>query len=303
MPHLIVPPIALTAFSNGGGQESVGLFHMFRRNDFNFKERWARGDTTHAMIDTGGEHPHTYETVEDIQVSANKSGIEFWFIQPSMGFHTPAWLSLDQHYDRDQTIGSVTFSRRSCTDNLKIRPFYRFLEWYLSHYYKRPYVGNKQTIVQFAEEYGKIKVVIGFAKGEEKRVSKGDKDPVWMQRSIEKIYPLIELGFTRKMTQEYLHSIGEKVPFPSNCMKCHYTSDPELMWLIRFYPYVMERWIQQEAAKLERFAHLGSKNLGVYGKTLLPQKMLEVIRDYGHLTDEELTQRKMTHGHCVMNSY
>lgn len=58
-----------------------------------------------------------------------------------------------------------------------------------------------------------------------------------------------------------------------------------------------------EQNKIEANLHMGDKNLGVWGKVLLPQKLQEVISKHGHMTDLELIEYKMSHGHCVKSKY
>lgn len=43
--------------------------------------------------------------------------------------------------------------------------------------------------------------------------------------------------------------------------------------------------------------------MGVFGKKLLPEILEEAIKEFGHLTDAELKEYKMSHGHCVKSKY
>ena len=45
------------------------------------------------------------------------------------------------------------------------------------------------------------------------------------------------------------------------------------------------------------------QNLGVNGKKWLPQALQEATELYGHMTDQELNEYKMSHGHCVKSRY
>lgn len=44
-------------------------------------------------------------------------------------------------------------------------------------------------------------------------------------------------------------------------------------------------------------------NLGVFGKKLLPEILQETIAEFGHWSDEQLKEYKMSHGHCVKSKY
>jgi hypothetical protein len=146
-------------------------------------------------------------------------------------------------------------------------------------------------------------MLLGIAKGEERRVSDGEDDAPWMRDCVERVYPLIDLGMDRAQCQAHIRSLGLPVPVPSNCKLCPYRSEVELLWLYRFHPTDYQEWVDLEAAKLRRFASRGDRNLGVFGRRSLPEVLKGAIDKYGHLSDEELEQNRMTHGHCVASKY
>lgn len=196
---------------------------------------------------------------------------------------------------------------RSCTDNLKIKPIYNFLDHYIGsmYYAYRSGVGpkGKKFIKQFAEDNGKIDVIIGIAADETKRVAKSSNSgPVWFRNSINRVYPLIELGIGRKEIHKQLKGTEYPLPFPSNCLKCPFISKIELVWLYRFYPGVYSDWVEDEKAKVKKYEGRG-KNLGVKGEKMLPEVLKEALEEYGDMTNKELTEYKMSHGHCVASSY
>lgn len=168
-------------------------------------------------------------------------------------------------------------------------------------------------------------MMIGIAKGEEKRVSDPSKSPKrWYRESIEPIYPLIDMGMDRAACQELLHSKGMYV-IPSNCKACPFLSLPELEYLRRFYPKDLQDWVHLEAAKLEKHADKNSvivtgkngepkldrhgkpkvanKNYGVFGVTPLPAKIREAKEAYSSWSDERIAEYRYSHGHCVATSY
>ena len=86
-------------------------------------------------------------------------------------------------------------------------------------------------------------------------------------------------------------------------MLCPYMSKPELLWLARNYPADYADWVQLETAKRTRFAHLGAKNFGVWGRKTLPMVLDDAQREFAHLSDDELNRIKFSHGHHVKSKY
>ena len=79
-------------------------------------------------------------------------------------------------------------------------------------------------------------MMIGIAKGEEKRTHKVVYDKGW-KACINRIYPLIDLDLDRNNCQRYIRWVkGATIPYPSNCMRCPYMSPIELIWLHKNYP-------------------------------------------------------------------
>ena len=250
------------------------------------------------------QHPPNFneEDLPEIEKFCAEKSIQFYFL----GYeYTPAsWNGgLVEFYKRGDRIGSKAFPK-VCTDNLKIRPIYSFLEEYIYTVYNGSVVGRKQAIKEFVDKYGKIDVLIGIAKGEEKRASTNEESPAgWFRDCINKRYPLIDVGLDRQGCQDYIKEVGHVVPLPSACIICPFMNDVELLYLYRFNRYWYDEWVRLEAKKIEAWKDLGDKNLGVWGKKLLPQKLEEIILKHGDKTDEELREYKMSHGHCVMSKY
>ena len=314
---------SITVLSFGGGQDSTTILYKLIY-DQAFRSKYLKGELIVLMSDTGNEHPHTYTHIEFIKQFCFIHKIEFYLIDHTMGYHPKNWPTLQDQFLKYSTIMSVAFPK-SCTDNLKIRPLYNFLD----HYIATRYYGysdqippkGKKYIKQFSRQYGKFNVLLGIALGEESRIkpSKKLKDrkvqlelfeelphsySTWMESSIYKIYPLITERLDRKACQQYILSIGLPLPFPSNCMFCPYASKIEILWLFRTYPKVFMDWVNFEKKKLHKFSTVSIKNnLGVKGKQTLQQFLDDAITEFGHLTMEQLSEYKMSHGHCVMSSY
>lgn len=312
----------LTVLSFGAGQDSTCILYKIILDPL-FREKWIEGNLLVLMTDTGNEHPHTYAHVRFIEKLCAQHGIRFCFITPDMGYHPRTWQSLTAQFEKNRTIMSLMFPR-SCTDNLKIKPLYNFLDHYIAKAYYRYGMESrprgKSYIKRYLKERGKIRVILGIAAGEEKRVAKSGKkslkasqlqlfakyrDPVpkWMSACIDKCYPLIEEGMDRAACQQYIRSTGFPLPFPSNCIMCPYLSKIELLWLHRNLPQEFNRWVGYERAKLEKNEGLTKRNLGVKGTKTLEETLEEAKLEFGHMSDAELDKYKMSHGHCVMSAF
>ena len=154
-----------------------------------------------------------------------------------------------------------------------------------------------------------------------KKVPKTKKENKWEVDSIEIRYPLIEIGYDRKACQEYIKSVEPKTKIavcpPSNCMFCPYLSTIELLWLKRNEPAKLEQWIAMEDAKLEKTAAAhaeanteliaaGKKpkaNHGVMKDVPLAEMVKRAEAKHGHMTNADLDEYKMSHGHCVASVY
>lgn len=288
----------MTVFSFGAGQESIYLLHKIA-TDPEFRKRHVVSEPLLVVgSDTGDEHPHTYESVEWAKGFCREHGIEFYWVTSDMGFHSRTWQSLTGQYKLNSGIGSAAFIQ-TCTDNLKIKVVDNFVEAWLKKRLKEPRMYRKSIY----RASGFIKLIIGYAKGEETRIKNGNKfDPKWKQEMVKRKFPLIEEGIDRQACIDYneLH-IGHKV-WPSNCMRCFYQSDQEVLWLFRFHPAKFQEWVEMEQAKLEKWKG-AEKNYGVYGKITLMQKLEKAQKLYGHWTDDELNEYKFSHGHCIRSKY
>lgn len=310
----------LTVLSFGAGQDSTYILYKIIR-DQDYRSKYAPGDFIVVMSDTGDEHRETYQHVEFIKILCSEHGIPFYFITADMGYHPNTWQTLVGQMKLNNSLMSMMFPR-SCTDNLKIRPFYNFLNVHIAnnHYGQDlpSSTRNKHWIKRFAADHGKIKVILGIAAGEEKRVKESKrakkerqldlfkkakrKIQVWFENSIQKIYPMIDEGVDRKMAQDYIMVTPWPLPPPSNCKRCPFLTKPEILWMYRFNKADFLEWVQLEKAKINKCEGL-DRNLGVKGEQLLEEILQEAIAEFGHWTNEELQEYKMSHGHCVKSKF
>jgi 3'-phosphoadenosine 5'-phosphosulfate sulfotransferase (PAPS reductase)/FAD synthetase len=308
----------LTILSFGGGQDSTTiLFKLVLDKEFRDKYISPNGKLLVLMADTHNEHPETYNYLEDVIIPFCKEhDVEFLKIDNTMGYHGDTWQSLTGQWENNNpTIGSLAYPK-TCTHNLKLQPQYRYVEQWLPKNYGR--IANKtrkDNYVQFAKYYGKIRWLVGIAKGEEKRVADASKETaVWKKQAIEVQYPLIDFGLDRQACQDYIKSIGKPIPMPSNCMYCPFASNHmEILWLERYYPDNFQEWIRLEQKKLDAHKE-AERNLGVSGKLhkdgdkkgeafTLKDLLAEAKEKYGNISNEQLWEYKMSHGHCVSSSY
>lgn len=293
----------LTILSFGAGQDSTTLLYKYIY-DPTWRKRFVPDSDDYLVVcvDTGDEHDETYQHIKSISELCLSRGINFVHITPEMGFHSEAWLSLIGAYRRNNTVGSKAYVK-SCTDNLKIQPFYRYVRQYLAREYGFSSL-KREAFYSFVRLFQrKIRVQIGLAAGEEGRIADHSKFPRWMQETIEFTYPLIEEGLDRTACQDYIRSVGHAIPLPSNCKRCPYVSEVELVWLYRFSRKNYDEWVEIEANKLRKFSHLNEKNYGVFGRRTLPEVLSGALVKYGAWSDSQLWDYKMSHGHCVKSKY
>lgn len=303
----------LTLLSFGGGQDSWAILYKIIHDPV-FKKRYAPNDLMVVMSDTGNEHPYTYKAIKEARELCEKHGIFFHFITNDQGYHTPGWMTLKDNLIRNKTILSATMGVKACTGSLKINPLDKFMYEYMCKKYGFPELSNKGAWNLYQSKFRtKARVILGFAKDEERRVLNSKKAtmslPIWKQRHIQFVFPLIEEGWNRHDAQQIILQHHSYLVPPSNCMICFYQSDAELLWLWRNYPDEFKEWAEIEKAKLERTKD-DPKNYGVYGKWNLWEKLekAKLTKDesgkpYGEYTDAELWEYKLSHGHCVKSTF
>lgn len=294
------PGEVLTVLSYGIGQDSTAIMDMLLF-DKELRRKYAPGKLLVVTAATGDEHPHTNQYLWHAMSLCRKHEVEFVHITPDLGYHSRSWQSLRGFYRLKSCVGSKAFPK-TCTDRLKLQPIYNFLEDWIGREFNVP-TGKKKGFRNFAGRYGKIRVLVGISKGEEKRVASITEIKRWKRDSIETVYPLIEEGMDRQACQNYIRSVGQPIPWPSNCMLCPFLSDIELVWLYRRYQKDYEEWVDIEQQKLEKNSHLPpDRNLGVWGKKKLPEVLAEALAKHGGMSDAELDDYKFSHG-CVMSKY
>ena len=314
---MISPNYPLTVLFFGGGQDSIALLYLYEDNH-PFRRRFAwweqRSRPTNFLVlmaDTGNEYPETVQHVNQVREFCRHEKISFFLIESWMGYHGRTWQSLSAQMERNDNIMGVGFVK-SCTDNLKIKVCYNFLADFLREYYGFDGPGKK-VYYQYFQKFGKLNTLIGFAKGEESRVATTcqaelfpelirDARPKWLRDTVQHRYPLIDLRLDRAGCQQVIQDYKMPVPMPSNCMMCPYQNEAELVYLHRFHPKMWGYWVEREQAKLSKNVQKPG-NLGAKGEKPLPVVLEQALRKYGHWTDQQLREYRMSHGHCVKSKY
>jgi 3'-phosphoadenosine 5'-phosphosulfate sulfotransferase (PAPS reductase)/FAD synthetase len=293
----------LTVLSYGAGQDSWAILIKLAL-DARFRATYAPGALVVVCSDTGNEHKETYDHIEFTKQFCAQHGIEFHHLTPEAGYHTETWISLESFYASHNAIGSKAFPK-SCTDNLKVQPIYRWLnKWVNAHFFPESDLSlRKQALYAFTERYGKIKVLIGIAKNEEKRVANASTGSKWMTENIERVYPLLDIGLDRQGCQDLFAEHGLPCPPPSNCVFCPFKDEIEVLWTAKNYPNEFERWVELESSKLAANAHKGKDNHAVFRTRALPQVLADAEIKYAHMSIAQLAEYRNSHGHCVSSSY
>lgn len=299
----------LVILSMGLGQESTALLYKYVY-DKEFRSKYAPNRFLVIHSETGNEFPETNAHGLEIVKFCQKHNIEYVSIVPEMGYHGKGWSSLQDQFTHNRSIMGRSLAK-SCTDRLKVKPFHRYLEnWIADNYITTR--GRKSAHKAFAKIYGKVDVWLGFAKGEEKRCRDGEFDEPWKNQSIRHVYPLIDEGMDRQACQNYIASVGEVTPPPSNCIMCPYCSEQELLYMHRFHRVEFEKWAAFEADKIKRDEERGKEmSLGVWGTWNKEEGRAYTLYDalktaekkYGSMSNEELREYRFSHGHCVASKY
>ncbi|MDP9766527.1 hypothetical protein [Deinococcus enclensis] len=289
------PP--LTVLSFGAGQDSAMLLALCLE-DRAFQKQYIPGDLAVLMSSTGLEHPETDAYRERTAALCAERNVPFLHITPDLGFHTPSWQTLHTQWIKNQTIQSLVFPR-TCSISLKLGPFYKALNALLAQRYGYPAQRGRVTraaLYAYAQDYGPVQVMIGFGKGEERRIKPTPSG--FMTQTVERLFPLIDMGLTRAGCQAGTAALGFEVPMPSNCQHCPFHGPLDLLRLHRKHPESFALWSQFERTKLTAEKWQGTRNHTVKGDDrTLDQHLDAAMREFGHLDVAELDFLRHTRGH------
>lgn len=291
------PP--LVVLSDGLGQDSAALRALLL-DDPAFRKRHLPDGADLLIVTgaTGNEHQETDEYRARVEQLCRERDVQYLHVTPDLGFHSPAWQNLHTQWERNFTVQSTVFPR-TCSVNLKIAPIFLAINRIIAERYGyAEQVGRfrRAALYAYERDYGKLNVMIGFSKGEERRIKPPPSG--YMADTIHRTYPLIDLGLDRLGCQTTTRTLGHEVPFPSNCQNCPFHTKMDLVRLHRKAPASFDLWAHYEHRKLTspKWAH--TRNHTVFGNNLTLHENLEIgMKTYGTLSTEELDALRMTRGH------
>jgi hypothetical protein len=312
----------VTVLSFGGGQDSTAILYRLLE-DPAARAEFAPGFLLVVMGDTEDEHDDTVAHVERIReyVASRPASDRVEFRMAGREWRVPSWSRLDgglRGFMRATSTIFIKAQRKTCTDQLKLTPIYNLVDHWLAERFglaDRHGIAltdrrgrGKLAIRQYVGSRGRLRMLIGIARGEEKRVAKPVVGmPPWRRELIEMSYPLLVWGWDRGDCQRAIAAGGHEVPPPSNCRLCPYMDGIELLALSRRDPESLAEWQRFEAAKLaksaDECARTGRRNLAVWGAQTLGQALARAEAKHGHMTDAQLAAHRMNHGHCVESRY
>lgn len=299
-----VPKVQVLSF--GAGQDSTALLEMWLGEE-HFRKQWPAEHMLVIFSDTGDEHKATYSHLEQQQERLQeRDGIELAWITPDMGYHRDSWPSLIEHWGRTSTIGSKKMPK-SCSENLKSSVIYKYLDARIGEMFGFE-SGRKKALYRYRERYGPVPVMLGIAADEEERAKGNDTGPKWMQRTVRRIYPLVEMGMDREDCQQKIQELGGTVPRPSLCRRCPFKREEDLLLMERNDPEALKEWIRLERQKLEAWSEecedRGIENATVWGDGRTLEEVLEDAREkYADATMSEIEENAFSEGHCVATTY
>lgn len=270
----------LQVLSFGAGQDSTTLLELWLQDE-DFRRQWPAEQMLVIFSDTGDEHPSTYEhlSAQEKRLQSRRD-TEFAWITPDMGHHRDSWPSLIEHWEESNTIGSKKMPK-SCSENLKSSVIYKYLEKRVGEIFGFQ-TGRKQALYSYAEQFGRIPVMLGIAAGEESRAAGNDTGPKWMQRTVRRIYPLIEMGMDRSDCQNKLRELGADVPRPSLCQHCPFKKEADLLLMKERQPEELKNgsnWSNKSSMRGQSAVRSGESRTQRFGETAGPfQKSSQMRR-------------------------
>jgi hypothetical protein len=169
----------------------------------------------------------------------------------------------------------TTRDRAECTDSHKIQPIERFIADMVKERFGLPLLRNNRlkhppNSFQAEVERGErapIRVLIGFAADETKRVARGKKAVARMGKTWKReLYPLVEMGITKHDEAPILKRAGLNWIRKSGCMLCHW-QPVDWFWALSVQDPALFRRIEE----YEREALRRDPRMYIRGRTPIGQ--------------------------------
>lgn len=198
--------------SFGGGVNSTAILIGF----------YELGITPHLITfaDTGGELPHTYKHVEEIDEWCKKVGF------PKIDIVRYQKETLEEECHRRQTLPSLAFGFKTCSQKHKMQPQEKFYN-------------NHDDCKKVWSEGDKIVKCIGFDFDEWHRIREFES------KKYDNYYPLVEWGWNRQKCVDKLKEY-EFTASKSSCFFCPAMKKYEIINLKDQYPEYYQRALSIE---------------------------------------------------------
>lgn len=220
----------LLCVSFGGGTNSTAML-------IGLWERGIRPDFI-TFADTGGEKPHTYKHIEDMQKWLKKVGFPEIVIVKKVDKNGDI-LTLEDNCLQQKMLPSLAYGFKGCSQKYKIAP-------------QDKYFNNlPETKAEF-KAGRKVKKMIGYDAGEARRATIPEDNKYIYE------YPMIDWGWSRDDCVAAIDRAGLPQPSKSSCFFCPANKVAEIKEMQALYPDLIERAIAMERnAQLTQVKGLG----------------------------------------------
>jgi len=220
----------------GGGTNSTAMLCGFR-------EREVRPDLI-LFADTGGEMPHTYEHVMEMDTQCR-----IWWgvgIETVRKTYQGGFEGLEGECIRGKKLPALAYGRKACSVKYKSEPQTRRL---------KSFMAERESLTATRS--------IGYDSGEGHRATDITGEDLKSGRHVHNWFPLIEWGWRRQDCVEAIDRHGLTQPGKSSCWFCPAMKRGEILKLKRTNPDLFAR-----ALKIESNAILKSPGRGLGGQSL-----------------------------------
>lgn len=172
------------------------------------------------FADTGGERPEVYAFVHAFSawLTAHDMPAVTWVKEPRK--------TLEQEVREANTLPSLVFGFRSCSDKYKVRPQNRYLATW-------------QPAVDAWAAGGKVVKLVGYDMDESHRVRDYDSARYMVD------YPLVRWGWDRLMCEQIVRRAGFR-PAKSACFYCPASTKRDVLKLADSHPDLFARAVEME---------------------------------------------------------
>lgn len=241
------------------------------------------------FADTGDEPKAVYDYLAVLQDECDRYGVPLYVVHGADGVPLSEWAtSTDRKADNlgvpafvAHSDGTRGMARRKCTGRFKIDPIKRQVRALLKE------CGGKRALQ-----------LIGMSLDEVQRMKPADV------QYIEHAWPLVDLGWRRQRSIDYLHEIGLPEPPRSACVYCPYRSDHEWRLLRDHDPEGWTRAVQfdRDLRAANRYweseAQRQGRKLGAYDGDLYVHRQLVPLDEVDLSTPQDHGQGSLFAEEC-----